>query len=114
MTKEVEKIVTQIVEVTAAPPPVTRKGAWVDRLIFTSIDPAEAAVKQIQAGDIDVYAYSVSDPALLETTKADANMSYTTAFGSYTELTFNPVDRVHGWPPEPLQQPQDPRGHELC
>jgi peptide/nickel transport system substrate-binding protein len=91
VTKEVEKIVTQVVEVTAAPPPVTRKGAWVDRLIFTSIDQADAAVKQIQAGDIDVYAYSVSDPALLETTKADPNMSYTTAFGSYTELTFNPV-----------------------
>jgi peptide/nickel transport system substrate-binding protein len=99
VTKEVEKIVeqtvvvieTQIVEVVATPVPVSRKGAWVDRLIFTSIDQADAAVKQIQAGDIDVYAYSVSDPALLETTKADANMSYTTAFGSYTELTFNPV-----------------------
>ncbi|MBN2045454.1 MAG: hypothetical protein JW757_10575, partial [Anaerolineales bacterium] len=80
----------KIVEVTAAPPPVTRKGAWVDRLIFTSINQADAAVKQLQAGDIDVYAYSVSDPALLETVKADAGLSYANSVGSYTELTFNP------------------------
>jgi len=73
------------------PPPVTRNGAWVDRIVFTSIDQAEAAVTQLQAGEIDVYAYSVSDPKLFETVKSDPNLAYTTAFGSYTELTFNPA-----------------------
>jgi peptide/nickel transport system substrate-binding protein len=87
---------TQIVEVTAAPqptatpPPSTRVGGWVDQIVFTSQDEASAAVKQIQANDIDVYAYSVSDAELFKTVKADPNLSYTTAFGSYTELTFNP------------------------
>jgi peptide/nickel transport system substrate-binding protein len=75
-------------EPTAVP---ARTGAWVDQVVFTGQDSAEAAVTQIQAGDIDIYAYSVSDPALFDVVKNDANLGYTTAFGSYTELTMNPV-----------------------
>lgn len=75
---------------TPTPVPV-RKGAWVDKIVFTAIDQAEEAVKQLQAGQIDIYAYSVSDPKLFETVKNDPNLAYTTAFGSYTELTFNPA-----------------------
>ncbi|HEX9090117.1 MAG TPA: ABC transporter substrate-binding protein, partial [Anaerolineales bacterium] len=87
---------TQIVEVTAPPEPTatpvpsSRKGAWVDQVVFTEQNDAAAAVKQIQAGDVDVYAYSVSSPDLFTEVKADPKLSYTTAFGSYTELTFNP------------------------
>jgi peptide/nickel transport system substrate-binding protein len=81
---------TQIVEVTATPAPSTRTGAWVDQLVFTEQNEANAAVKQLQANDMDVYAYSVSDAQLFEEVKADPKLSYTTAFGSYTELTFNP------------------------
>jgi len=87
---------TQIVEVTVAPQPTatpepsTRKGGWVDQIVYTEQNDAAAAIKQIQAGDIDIYAYSVSDPALFDEVKSDPNLSYTTAFGSYTELTFNP------------------------
>lgn len=78
-------------EVVTEVPRTTRQGAWVDQVVFTGIDQAEAAVTQLQAGDIDIYAYSVNDPVLFETVKADPNLSYTTAFGSYNELTFNPV-----------------------
>ena len=67
------------------------QGAWVDQLVFTEQNDAAAAIKQIQAGDIDIYAYSVSEPDLFTEVKADPNLSYTTAFGSYTELTFNPM-----------------------
>jgi peptide/nickel transport system substrate-binding protein len=87
---------TQIVEVTAppqataTPAPSTRKGAWVDQIVFTSIDQAAAAVTQLQANDIDVYAYTVSDATVFQTVKGDSNLSYTTAFGSYDEFTFNP------------------------
>lgn len=81
---------TQIVEVTPTPAPSTRTGAWVDQLVFTEQNEANAAVKQLQANDMDVYAYSVSDAQLFEEVKADPKLSYTTAFGSYTELTFNP------------------------
>ena len=65
-------------------------GAMVDSVVFTGIDQAEAAVTQLQAGQIDIYAYGVADATLFETVKADPNLTYTTAFGSYTELTFNP------------------------
>jgi len=81
---------TQVVEVIVTPEPVTRTGAWVDDVVFTIIDQADQAVAQIQSGDIDIYAYSVSDPALFDAVKADSNMTSVTAFGSYTELTFNP------------------------
>ncbi|HEX9090201.1 MAG TPA: ABC transporter substrate-binding protein, partial [Anaerolineales bacterium] len=88
---------TQIVEVTSAPQPTAtpapsaRKGAWVDQIVFTSQDSAAAAVTQLQANDIDVYAYTVSDATVFQTVKADSNLSYTTAFGSYDEFTFNPA-----------------------
>ena len=74
---------TQIVEVTAVPVPTetpvpsTRKGAWVDQMVFTSLDDASAAVKQIQAGVIDIYDYTVADPAVFQTVKEDPKLSYT-------------------------------------
>jgi peptide/nickel transport system substrate-binding protein len=98
VVKETQVVVnTQIVQVTAPPEPTatpapsTRKGAWVDQLVFTEQNDRTAAVKQIQAGDIDVYAYSVSDAQLFNTIKSDPKLSYTTAFGSYTEISSNPA-----------------------
>ena len=84
------EVVEQVVEVVVTPEPVMRTGAWVDDVVFTSIDQADQAVAQIKSGDIDIYAYSVSDPALLAEVQADPNLTYSGAFGSYTELTFNP------------------------
>jgi peptide/nickel transport system substrate-binding protein len=99
VTEEVETVVTQevIVEktvevvVTPTPQPTTRKGGWLDQVVFTEQNDAAAAVKQLQAGEIDVYAYSVSDPELLKTVQEDPGLAYTNAFGSYTEITANPV-----------------------
>jgi peptide/nickel transport system substrate-binding protein len=87
-----EVVETPDVVVTEAPTaaPVTRTGAWVDQIVFTGIEQGEAAVTQLQAGSIDIYAYSVSDAVLFETVKADPNLTYSTAFGSFSELTFNP------------------------
>jgi len=82
---------TTIVEVTAVPEPVTRTGAWVDQLVFTEQNDAQAAVKQLQANDADIYAYTVADPAIFETIKSDPNLAYTTALGSYNEISANPV-----------------------
>lgn len=91
VTQIVTQVVTQEVMITPTPSPVTRKGAWVDKVVFTSIDQAEAAVKQLQAGEIDVYAFGVSDPAVFDEVKGDSSLSYTSSFGTYNELTFNPV-----------------------
>lgn len=90
-TQVVTQVVTQEVMITPTPSPVTRKGAWVDKVVFTSIDQAESAVKQLQAGDIDVYAYGVSDPAVYDEVKGDSSLSYTNSFGLVVDLTFNPV-----------------------
>jgi len=90
-TEVVTEIQTKIVEVTAVPEPVTRTGAWVDQLVFTEQNDAQAAVKQLQANDADIYAYTVADPAIFETVKSDPNLAYTTALGSYNEISANPV-----------------------
>ncbi len=86
----VEVVKTVEVVVTATPEPSKRTGAWVDMLVFTEQNSAQAAVKQLQADDIDIYAYTVGDAEVFKTVKGDSNLSYTNAFGSYTELTFNP------------------------
>jgi peptide/nickel transport system substrate-binding protein len=88
---------TQIVQVTAPPEPTatpvpsTRTGAWVDQMVFTEQNSASAAVKEIQAGVIDIYDYTVADPAVFDQVKADPKLSYTSSVGSYNEITFNPA-----------------------
>jgi peptide/nickel transport system substrate-binding protein len=85
---------TQIVEVaapTATPEPVTRTGGWLDLVVFTEQNSADAAISQLQSGDIDVYAYSVTGPERFQKVTSDPNLSYSNAFGSTTELTFNPA-----------------------
>ena len=77
-TVEVEKIV----EVVPTVAPSTRTGAWVDQVVFTSIDDANSAVSQLQAGELDAYAYSVGDPELYKTVQADPGLVYSTVYGS--------------------------------
>ncbi len=84
------EIVEKTVEVIVTPEPVKRTGAWVDDVVFTSIDEANQAVAQIKSGDIDIYAYSVSDPELYASIKDDPAFSSVNSVGSYTELSFNP------------------------
>jgi peptide/nickel transport system substrate-binding protein len=90
------KTVTPSTPAFNMPACVAGTGPSVDEVVFTSIDQAEAAVTQLQAGQVDIYAYTVSDPNLFATVKADPNLSYTTSFGSYNELTFNPVKWTDG------------------
>jgi peptide/nickel transport system substrate-binding protein len=81
------------VPATAVPPTAVpvRNGAIVDKVVFTAINQADEAVTQLQAGQIDLYAYTVSDPNLFATVKGDPKLGYTTSFGSYNEMTFNPI-----------------------
>ena len=70
--------------------PVARKGAWVDEMVFTSIDEAPNAVAQLQANAIDYYAYQVEDADVFKTVKDDPNLAYSVAYGSFDSLLFNP------------------------
>ncbi len=84
---------------TAVPPtptPAPRKGAWADKLVFTVQKQADVAVSQLKSKDIDVYAFSVSDPELFKKVKNDPDLKYAEGYGAYTELTFNPVGPEYG------------------
>ncbi|RME43548.1 MAG: ABC transporter substrate-binding protein [Chloroflexi bacterium] len=73
--------------------PAERTGAWVDQVVFTTQPEANAAVAQLQAGDIDIYgAPAINDPELFPKVRDDENLAYSQSFGSYNELTFNPAE----------------------
>ena len=82
--------------VPPTPTPVPRTGAWADSLVFTVQEDADVAVAQLESKDIDIYAYTVSDPELYKKVKDNDELSYAESFGSYTELTFNPVGPEYG------------------
>ena len=92
VTETVE--VTVEVEVTAEPTPVTRTGAWVDSVIFVEEPESDIAVSRLEAGDLDVYAFNISEPDIAKRIKESDALEYAEAFGSYNELTFNPSGPV--------------------
>lgn len=86
-TVEVEKVVV----VTPTPQPTTRTGGWVDQLVFTEQNSAEAAVQQLLAGELDVYAYTVNNAELYKQVQENPDLAFSNSFGSYNELSFNPA-----------------------
>jgi len=94
VTQEVIKTVevTKEVEVVVTPEPVKvdRKGAWMDTVIFVEEPSADAAVNRLEVGELDVYAYSVSNPEIAAKVEASPNLDAYSSSGSYNELTFNP------------------------
>jgi peptide/nickel transport system substrate-binding protein len=102
VVKEVTKIVeqtvveektiveTQVVEVTAVPEMVERNGSWVDTVVMVEEPNGNAAVTRLEASDIDVYAYAVSEPDVAQQIFDSEMLAYETAYGNYNEITFNP------------------------
>lgn len=74
--------------------PEARTGAWLDEVIVTEEANPAAAITRLEAGEIDVFADGLSDPELFRKVKGSGVLSYEQSFGSYTELTFNPVGPV--------------------
>jgi hypothetical protein len=91
IVKETEIVEVEVAVPTETPEPVTRTGGWLDLVVFTEQNSADAAISQLQSGDIDVYAYSVGGPERFQKVTEDPDLSYSNAYGSYTELTFNPA-----------------------
>jgi peptide/nickel transport system substrate-binding protein len=69
------------------PEPTTRHGGWLDEVVV-SVVPADAAVTQIQAGAIDIYASGLSSADLPSI--EEAGLQYSSQNGLFYELTYNP------------------------
>jgi len=95
-----------IVEVEPTPEPVTRTGAWVDTVVFVEEPSSDSAVTRILAGDLDLYAYSIAEAPIAERIYASDDLSYYTSYGSYNELTFNPVLELEDGSLNPFGDPQ--------
>jgi peptide/nickel transport system substrate-binding protein len=91
---EVEREVVVEVEVPAAPEPVDRTGAWLDTIVVVEEPSADAAVSRLEVGDIDVYAFTVGNPEVAARVAASPGLDFARSFGSYNELSFNPVGPV--------------------
>jgi peptide/nickel transport system substrate-binding protein len=94
---------TQAPVVTEAPaavateaPATTRTGAWVDEIVFTSIDEAPNAVAQLQADQIDLYAYLAEDADTFAIVKDDPNLAYSMSYGSWDSILFNVAEFNNG------------------
>ena len=68
-----------------------RTGAWVDEVIITEEPVAAAAITRLGLGELDIYAFSITDPDLFATVLANPNIDYVKNVGSHNEFTFNPV-----------------------
>lgn len=87
--------VTPVASPTAAlptPTTVAHLGGWLDSVVFTAIADAPSAVAQLQAGTIDIYPVTVSDPQVFNTVKADKNLTYSNIYGGSDQLLFNTAD----------------------
>jgi len=76
---------------TATPTPVPVKGAWVDEVVFFEEPDSAKAVSMIEAGDMHLYGFGISDPKIYAKLKDSKNAAFDPSYGSTTELTFNPV-----------------------
>jgi len=67
------------------------RGPWVDEIVFSTVESDAQAIDMLKAGEINAYFYGLTDPELFETVKASPELWYAISYGSYNELTFNPV-----------------------
>ncbi len=82
---------TEAPKPTPTPTPVPHFGAWVDQVVFQAIESDEQALPRLEAGEIDLYGHSMSNPEAFAKVKENPDLSYVLNYGVYVELTFNPV-----------------------
>lgn len=69
-------------------------GGIVDEVIVVEEPSAAAAVTRLGVGEIDIYAFAVTDPEIFQTVSQSSDLAYAQSFGSTSELTFNTVGPV--------------------
>lgn len=75
----------------AAPKPPASTGAWLDEVVFFEEPDAAKAVNMLEAGDASLYGLGISDPKVVAKIKESKKLTAEMAFGSTSELTFNPT-----------------------
>jgi hypothetical protein len=68
-----------------------RTGAWVDTINVSSIDSADEAVDQLEAGTLDMYAGFSGDPVLYDRVRLNQDLVFHVSTGSFNELMMNPA-----------------------
>ncbi len=76
------------------PLPELGTGALFDEVIFTVVDSHAAAVRQLQAGDLDFFGFPITDPDLYDEILADPDLTYAVNYGGYREIRFNTAGPV--------------------
>lgn len=66
-----------------------RTGSWVDEVVFFEEPTHAKGIEMVRTGAADVYTFGISTPALVKTIVD--TVGYEVSYGSYNELTFNPV-----------------------
>lgn len=69
--------------------PTGPTGSLLDEVIWTVESDPAAAVSKLSAGDIDAYAFPISNPDIFESILADPNIDYEFNYGGYRDLRFN-------------------------
>lgn len=73
------------------PTPVPAKGANVDEVVFFEEPDSAKAVSMIEAGDMSLYGFAISDPKIYAKLKDSKNAAFDPSYGNTSELTFNPA-----------------------
>ncbi len=69
-------------------------GGWLDEIVVIEEASEAAGVSLLEQGEIDVYADTITNPELFQRVLDSDDLTYDQAFGSYSELTFNPAGPV--------------------
>ncbi len=69
--------------------PKVPEGSLLGEVVFSLVESPAEAVLQLQSGDIDVYAFDITDPDLFDKIDSDENLNYGYCYGSYSDIRFN-------------------------
>lgn len=68
-----------------------RMGGWFDEIVLVEETDMNKGLARMQAGEFDLYALGMSKGDLFKTIKSSPNLAYDISYGSYNEITFNPI-----------------------
>jgi len=75
-------------------PASAQTGTKPDTIVFVTEPDSANAITRLEDGELDIYAYTIADSALLARIEASPELDYYTTYGSYNDLTFNPAGPV--------------------